>query len=188
MFINKSRIRPESLGEPGVAACEQAIREVWENPAYRRSTCIHEAGHILYYGLAGVEVVTVHAPSINPFEDGFFPGFLSVSADESRMSLKEFARMLVAGNAAEFAILGPNTCPLFDSLGKEMASDFKQFIFSGKDHVGVLADEWFAADKAVREELTSNHKFIEQIESIAREIEHGLYSMEESEGRIIRAV
>ena len=187
MFINKSRIRPESLGEPGVAACEEVIQEVWENPAYRWSTCVHEAGHILYYGFAGVEVVTVHAPSIIPSEGGFYPGFLSVSADESRMSLKEFARMMVAGNAAEFAVLGPNTCPLFDSLGKEMASDFKQFVFSGKEKVGVLADEWFAADKAVRQELTDNQALINRIEAIAREIEHRLYTLKESECRIVRA-
>ena len=179
MFIRKSQVPPELLNDPRVAGCELAIGEVWANPECRWATCIHEASHGFYYQQGGVQS-NLCAPAII-FRDGhFYPGFLAVNGDESQMSLKQFARLLVAGNIAG-SLLPAHQCKhCRPPLDLSQSTDYEDFMSSGRAPISDLKTEWSAAEQEVEKELRYTSGAWNEVVRIAREIESFVLNMEEN--------
>ena len=62
MFLDKSRVPIEKLGDPRLREWENDILEIMQDPSYRLFSCLHEAGHAVYYERAGAKCLIFHGP------------------------------------------------------------------------------------------------------------------------------
>lgn len=155
--INLTKVPKSKLTDVKFQELFQGVQDLFANPLFVNSFCVHEAAHVIYYGRAGVPIHSVVGPSIDyeSEEPKLYPAQVVVQrSDIEKLGVEndvvqKIAKVHAAGKAAALALTSLSCGG--EEIDLKNFRDFCNFAKVPEDERDAI---WNDADKQIRKEIS----------------------------------